>query len=93
LRVLGYPKFRLPVEDRAALLEDYLPFAEVVFMPEPPPPLDVDCRDADDIIFLGLALASGADFLVTGDDDLISIQTVGSVPIVSIDAFRRAVNA
>lgn len=40
------------------------------------------CRDADDDKFLQLALAAEADWLLTGDDDLLVLQAVGGTPIV-----------
>ena len=70
LRVLTYPKFRLTAAEREALLADYLPFAEIATLPEPPPNLPMACRDRDDAVFLHLAIASHADLLVSGDADL-----------------------
>ena len=82
LRVFAYPKFRLDSAERLLLLEDYLPFAEVVAMPDPPA-LPVECRDRTDAIFLQLALASGADALVSGDADLTSLRNTAPIPILS----------
>jgi putative PIN family toxin of toxin-antitoxin system len=70
LRVLTYPKFRLDAVERERLLVEYLPFAEVAVLPDPRPALPVACRDRDDAVFLHLAIASGADVLVSGDVDL-----------------------
>jgi putative PIN family toxin of toxin-antitoxin system len=78
LRVLAYPKFRLSAEDRAGLLEDYLPYAEIITLPDPVPPLAVTCRDRKDAIFLSLAIAAGIP-LVSGDIDLTVLR--GSAPI------------
>jgi putative PIN family toxin of toxin-antitoxin system len=41
------------------------------------------CRDADDLPVLGTALAAKADCLVTGDRDLLDIQSFQEIPIVS----------
>ena len=87
LRVLAYAKFRLAAAERDALLEDYLPFAEVVRLPEPLPELPVACRDRDDAVFLHLAIASGADCLVSGDADLAVLASAFAV--VTPDAFRQ----
>ncbi|HVT44108.1 MAG TPA: putative toxin-antitoxin system toxin component, PIN family [Thermoanaerobaculia bacterium] len=38
-----------------------------------------DCRDPDDLKFLALAIAGAADALVTGDNDLLSVE---------VEAFR-----
>jgi hypothetical protein len=35
LRVLAYPKFRLDASERELLLADYLPYSEVVSLPDP----------------------------------------------------------
>jgi putative PIN family toxin of toxin-antitoxin system len=70
LRVLAYPKFKLGTAEREELLADYLPYAEVVTVPEPPPATP-DCRDPHDLPFLHLALAGRAQTLITGDQDLL----------------------
>jgi putative PIN family toxin of toxin-antitoxin system len=41
------------------------------------------CRDADDLHVLGLAKAGNADYLVTGDDDLLVLESFGSCRIVT----------
>ena len=63
VRVLSYPKFRLEAQEQQELLADYLPYAEVVRIPEPPPSVPV-CRDPFDLPFLHLAAAGqgGAEF-------------------------------
>ena len=84
--MLSYRKFRLAVGDREALLEEYLPWCEVVFIPnfvEVP-----DCRDPDDRVFLELAAAGDADALVTGDADLLALGTAFTVPILTPAAMR-----
>lgn len=86
IRVLAYPKFRLDTEARENLLADYLPFCESVQLPNPPPSTP-PCRDPCDVPFLELALAGGADFLVTGDDDLLSLAPQFSCPIVNAGRF------
>ena len=87
LRVLAYPKFRLDAADRDVLLADYLPFAEVMRLPDPPPELPVECRDRDDVMFLHLAIASGADVLVSGDADLTVLAA--TYPVVSPAVLRQ----
>ncbi len=54
-------------------------------------PLEVPpdaCRDADDLAVLGTALAADADYLVTGDKDLLVLGQFRGVPIVSPRAFH-----
>lgn len=87
LRVLAYPKFRLNIADREVLLGDYLPFAEVVRLPTPLPELPLACRDDDDAVFLHLTIVSHADWLVSGDDDLLALS--GAYPIISLTALQQ----
>lgn len=86
VRVLAYPKFKLDQADQEELLADYLPYTEVVAIPEPPPAVP-DCRDPFDLPFLHLAVTGKALALVTGDADLLSIARVGRCPIIRLDAF------
>lgn len=86
IRVLAYPKFRLSNEEREDLLSDYLPFCESIQVPNPPPQTP-PCRDPFDMPFLELALAGSAEFLVTGDQDLLSLASEFRCPIVRADSF------
>lgn len=86
VRVLGYPKFRLDADQQRELLGDYLPYAQVVRIPEPPPKVP-ECRDPFDVPFLHLAAAGRAAFLVTGDADLLTLGRVGRCEIVTPAAF------
>lgn len=79
IRVLAYPKFRLSASDQRELLADYLPYAEVVTVPKPPPRAP-DFRDPHDLPFLHLAAAGKADVLVTGDADLLALASPGIRP-------------
>jgi len=90
LRVLAYPKFRLTQAERQDLLADFLPFAEVVELPDPWPTLPA-CRDADDRVFLVLARAGEADALVTGDRDLLALRDTFDRLIVTPDELRDRV--
>lgn len=86
IRVLAYPRFRLTDDERDDLLAELLPFAEVVTLPDPWPEVP-ECRDPHDRVFLALVLVAGADLLVTGDADLLAIERVRSIPIVTSEAF------
>jgi putative PIN family toxin of toxin-antitoxin system len=87
LRVLTYPKFRLDAADRDALLADYLPFAEIAHLPA----LPLACRDRDDAVFLHLAMASGADLLISGDKDLTVLAA--AYPVASPGSLRERLAA
>jgi len=73
LRVLAYPKFKLTPAEREELLADYLPYGEVV-APWQAKPAVPECRDEKDQIFLDLAAVGAAQWLVTGDQDLLSLS-------------------
>ena len=73
LRVLAYEKFKLTEADIARVLALYLPHAQVHAVD-----LVADtrnhipvCRDTRDQIFLDLTQSAKADYLITGDQDLL----------------------
>jgi putative PIN family toxin of toxin-antitoxin system len=92
VRVLAYPKFRLSPAGQDELLADYLPYAETVRIAQPPPTVP-DCRDAQDLPFMHLAVVGKAQALVSGDRDLLAIaaefESASGCPIVYIDAFCK----
>jgi putative PIN family toxin of toxin-antitoxin system len=81
LRVLAYQKFKLTAEEQNDLLEDFLPYAETVNIPDPPPRTP-RCRDLKDMAFLELAITARADALVTGDADLLALKAKFPGPIL-----------
>ena len=91
VRVLAYPKFGLDAQDVASVLADYLPFAETV-------PVEAEgwgipkAPDPDDQIFLDLAVAGGASFLVTGDNVLLRVAAPEGIRVVSPEVFRGALS-
>jgi putative PIN family toxin of toxin-antitoxin system len=89
LRTLAYPKFKLGAEAQRELLADYLPYCTTVRLPARAPKLPA-CRDPFDMAFLELALAGRADYLVTGDRDLLSLTIGLPCPVVTPDAFLAA---
>jgi putative PIN family toxin of toxin-antitoxin system len=86
VRVIAYPKFKLDTQAQEELLADYLPFAEAVRIPEPPPMVP-DCRDPFDVPFLHLAAAGKAAALVTGDADFLCLGSLGRCPIMTPESF------
>ncbi len=86
MRVLAYPKFKLSIEDREELIGDYLPYCRGVKIPARLPKLP-RCRDPDDQMFLELAAAGPADWLVTGDKDLLVLGPEFGARIVTPEAF------
>ena len=91
IRVLAYPKFKLSAADQQELLADYLPHCTTVRMP-PKLPVTPDCRDQFDLPFLQLAITGKADFLVSGDRDLLSLAGKSVCPILTADQFIKTLN-
>ncbi|MDR0933997.1 MAG: putative toxin-antitoxin system toxin component, PIN family [Burkholderiaceae bacterium] len=73
VRVLAYPKFRLSRNEIGQLLEDILPFLETWPVVGADGHID-GLRDAQDAVFIHLARQSGADALVSGDEDILALQ-------------------
>jgi putative PIN family toxin of toxin-antitoxin system len=86
IRVLAYPKFKLSPEERQELLADYLPYCTTIKMPAKPLAVPA-CRDPFDVPFLQLARAGKADYLVTGDSDLLALSEQFDCKIITADAF------
>ena len=87
LRVLAYPKFKLTHDEQQCILQAFVPYVETVSiriahnLPS--------CRNPHDQKFLTLAFDGHADYLVTGDDDLLAIENFTACPIITPEAFRQ----
>ncbi len=64
-------------------------FQESIVLVEPTSPLPTLCRDPDDNHVLQLAEFVGADYLITGDKDLLVLDPFGLCRIVSPTAFAE----
>jgi putative PIN family toxin of toxin-antitoxin system len=82
-------KYRIGSDDRHAFLE--LLRAEAILLPHAPAP--AICRDPDDDYLLGCAASGGADYLVTGDDDLLAVRQHKDVAIVDARTFLAVLSA
>jgi uncharacterized protein len=71
-------------EQTADTLADYLSFIRVVEIPKT---LDAVPRDADDNAVLESAIIGGATFIVTGDDDLLSLKNFRGIQIIRASEF------
>lgn len=65
-------------------LETYVDLCEFV---EPEPLDERVCRDEDDDVVLGTALAGKADVIVTGDEDLLVLKKLRGIEILSARQF------
>ena len=55
-----------------------------------PVPLPPDiCRDSDDVKILGLAVAADANYIVTGDKDLLVLKEFRGIPILNPRGFSN----
>jgi putative PIN family toxin of toxin-antitoxin system len=88
--VLRHQKFAhyTTAADVAALVEWIVNNGELVTVVEP----ITGARDPKDDKFLALALAGNADYLLSGDKDLLVLGQVGATPIVTLIDFLAAVN-
>lgn len=71
-RVLARPKFG-PGFDAEAAYARYVAWAQLTTLPAVPAAVLPRCRDADDQVFLALALAARAERLVTRDRALLAL--------------------
>lgn len=86
IRVLTYPKFKLTNDDQQSFLAEYLPYIQTINKIEKMIDTSV-CRDINDAIFLELALAGKADYLITGDKDLLVLKPQFPFQILTPAAF------
>jgi putative PIN family toxin of toxin-antitoxin system len=74
------PKFKVPA-DRMEEIINFLRLESSLVIPATVP--SGACRDPDDLIILGTALAAGADSIVTGDQDLLVLKVYQGIVISS----------
>lgn len=81
------PKFDkyLPIDRRVAAILEY----EMVSFSVPIVFKEKVCRDATDDIFINLALSAQAEFIVTGDPDLLVLSGFRNISILNASDFLR----
>ncbi|MFY7805631.1 MAG: putative toxin-antitoxin system toxin component, PIN family [Limnoraphis robusta] len=82
--VINRPKFKIPNETRHQWLDKIDTIPQLV---EVKVKIDFP-RDAKDAKFLALALASQADFLITGDRDFNEVTELEKTVIISLSWFK-----
>jgi putative PIN family toxin of toxin-antitoxin system len=85
-RVLRYPRLQryYSEEERTRFVALLMALSEVVELPETIPQI---CRDPDDDRILACAVVGGADVIVSGDDDLLVLDRVSDISILSAAEF------
>lgn len=91
MRVFAYPKFKLTSVEQQELLADYLPWCTTMCIPDPPPAIPA-CRDPFDLPFLQLAVTGKADYLVTGDRDLLCLADQFVNPIITAEQWMKTLD-
>lgn len=86
--VVSRPYFRkyFPVEEAVEILAIVKRNGTLVKVK---PPYDRICRDPKDDYLLALAKKGKADFLITGDEDLLVLKKYGKARILKPAAFRK----
>ena len=83
---LALPKFSLTPATQAAIIADYLSFAEFV---TDVPASGIENRDPKDTAILDLALAADVDALLSGDGDLLDLNGEFKFPIVRTSGLQQ----
>jgi putative PIN family toxin of toxin-antitoxin system len=86
--VLGRDKLNkyLLEEERASFLVELLKEVELVEVSEQV----TDCRDAEDNKFLELAISGKANYIVSGDNDLLVLNPFRGIPILTPREFLNS---
>ena len=89
---LRYPRLQryYSEETRTRYIALIAALSEVVELPESVPSI---CRDPDDDWVIACAVIGEADYIVSGDRDLLSLERVGEIPILSAAQFLAALES
>ena len=88
-RVLAYPKLQryYTEEERVRFVALVMALSEMVDLPESIPRI---CRDPDDDRVIACAVAGEADVIVSGDRDLLALEQVGNIRVLTAAQFLEA---
>lgn len=88
-KVLNYPKIKKRLLFSQETIDEYLTFlrffTEMIDIDIDKQPLSNNLRDKNDILILTTFLSSQADYLITGDNDLLILDT--QYPIITPPSF------
>lgn len=88
IAVVHRPKFKkyFTKDDVEKLLDNFNSYGKIINVKS-----DIkECRDTKDNFLLNLAIDGKADYLLTGDNDLLDMQTIQKTKIVSITDFLKS---
>ena len=88
-RVLAYPKLQAVIGDADELIK-LLALVAIVVTPTKTVEL---VRDPDDDRLIEAALAAGADIIVTGDQDLLTLGDIGQISILTPREFLETLQS
>jgi putative PIN family toxin of toxin-antitoxin system len=76
------------------LVEDFIELLERDGIPAQPGELPaIDLRDNDDLTILGAAISAGAEVLVTGDQELLDLNRISNLEVLSPRQFWERLRA
>jgi len=83
-------KFRVTQE----LIDEFIELLERDSIPAQPGELPrIELKDSDDLTILGAAISAGADVLVTGDQELLELNRVSNLEVLSPRQFWEKLKA
>jgi len=89
IEVAGRPKFRkyFSIADLEELLDLFDAYGEIVDVSS----ISESCRDPKDNFLLALAQDGRADYLLTGDADLLELRSYGAAQIIKYSDFETRI--
>ncbi|MEA5535090.1 putative toxin-antitoxin system toxin component, PIN family [Crocosphaera sp. XPORK-15E] len=86
-QVLTRKKFDkyLTLEEKQEFILKFIERSELVRITE----IITICRDSKDNKFLELAVSGKADFIITGDQDLLILNSFKNIPVITVNEFLK----
>lgn len=88
--ILGRPKFAKKIEASMLSLDQLVDRYRELTIVVRPTPVSGIAPDPDDDVVIGTALAAKADWIVTGDQPLLSVATYQGIQIVSVSQAAKS---
>lgn len=87
LQVVLSDDFRIPAAKLKDILRDILSYSQLIKIN----PVHVKIRDLDDLKIIACALTAQADYLVTGDKDLLALRQYDELKILTPAEFLKMI--